>query len=279
MPDVETKEDNTAEATNMQGAGTSTEATKVESPEDDSYKRYSKYFDEDKETDKLEAINSRMGSIESKLQELTPAQKQQVVDNMTPSDKSDFFELIRSGKEKEAEQILINNLYDRVYKSLSEQVVSKVAQQVSGEQQAIMLVNQHVEGLKSKNPDLAPLADLVKAKAETMIQDAQNKGKIKTLDDYVQASRDAYDRAVGDVRSLYNTIRGVGKTEALTSKQEIVSSQPVGSNPVKPHAEEDQNTAKRQSGESSQDYIARRQNRTLQLRGILPVERPQGSTI
>ena len=156
------------------------------------------------------------------LQKFAPTPAPPVPPAEPPND--DWVSLLAQGKREEAEKIL-----GRKLTAESEQRATTQALEMFRVEQDI---SNYLTDLRGKNPDLAPLEELVSVRAQRTLEAVQAAGKIKSNADFVSQYKAAVNSAVDDARKLVQQIRAAGNTAAMTLKTEVLSAQTLPPNAI-----------------------------------------------
>jgi hypothetical protein len=175
--------------------------------------------------------------------------------------KEDWIELLRAGKQKEAEELFARQVAEKIGPQLAQQSVEETTRRLALEK----AINDFNTDLRVQNPDLVPLEDLISVKAQLLLDNATKSGKIQNDADFIREYKAAVQTAAEEGRKIVRLYRGEGKTEALTTKTQVLSATPLTPNPVAPPKEQ---TEKAPSVETPQDYLAKRLQRSWERRGI-----------
>lgn len=139
----------------------------------------------------------------------------------------DWFDLLKEGKRTEAEAAFANKLIADAGKGIVQQSVQEALEMVRVRGEVEHINND----LRVKNPDLVPLEKFIAMDAEVRFRQAQN--TIKSPDDYVRVYHESVTSAADEARKLVQQLRAAGKDEAMTIRQEIISSTGVAPNLLK----------------------------------------------
>lgn len=177
-----------------------------------------------------------------------------------------FLALMAEGKTKEAVALLRQSAAQEALKASTSQVTQEVEERL----QVQSNIRTFVDNLRSENPDLLPLEDMISAKAQARIAFAQQQhvasGKQWTYADLEREYKSAVNAEMEVAKKFVQQIRGAGKQEALTTKQVVLSSTPVAPNAVTSHRPD--NPPAPTQPESPQDYLAKRMALNFSRRGV-----------
>jgi hypothetical protein len=172
-----------------------------------------------------------------------------------------WVELVRQGKIEDAEKALFSKFESK----LKTETTSEALEMFRVETE----VNGFLSDLRAKNPDLVSFEDLIGVKAQAHLEAEFAGGKIHNTAAYLDAYKRAVNSAVADARNLVQQIRAAGKNEALTVKQEVLSSSPIAPNGVDQNRGALPNKGGQPPPQTAQDYIAQRQASAARRAGLL----------
>lgn len=272
-----------AEATPKEGATPSQESESTDS--DDSFnelvaKYQQKYFSDltgDKPppdqsgrqaTPSEPTKESVLGEVRDELRKFTQAQATGESSKQDPQ-LVDFF---AKGDFKGAEDYLQEKAYQRVMAQMEDrfaQTQNQILERAMTGIQAKMSLDTYLNGIMSKSPEVAEFRDFVEHQAETMIQTAQQQGRITSVQDYVEAKQAAYATTVKELKRRLTGARGKGKEEALKVKEKTLTSTPVSQgNPSDRSGSESTKGEPSMKSLSVSDYIAARRDTVAKQRGL-----------
>jgi hypothetical protein len=185
-----------------------------------------------------------------------------------------FLGLLREGKDREAEEYLVNKAAAKsssIQEDLKKDFETRIAEvekNIQERSQTDAEITSFVTSLRNQNPELADFEDIITLKAQQRLQGAINSGRIQTRHDMVEAFKGAVLMEVESAKQLIQRLRGAGKTEALTTKQTILSSSPARPNGVTTHG--DKSSTEERKPMTTNDYLEMRKtnqnvNRRWQL--------------
>lgn len=204
-----------------------------------------------------------IGQLKSELAEV----KQTLTKPTTPDPASivqapSWLELLKDGKVEEAEAALAQKIKTQILP----EAVSTASTDAREKMQAEYEIQGFIKDLRTNNPDLMPLEAYIANEAQSKLNSLQSEGKIKSTRDFVDTYKRIVSESLTNARNIARTLRGQGKQEGLTIKQEVLSASTVAPNPVQTQPQTTE--SKEPQPESSQDYIAKRQAWTSQTRGL-----------
>lgn len=207
----------------------------------------------------IEVIQGLQQQVQSLQQQLTPPQPPAPA---SPAEEDDWIALLSQGKKAEGEAALARAIRKNLgMDDYQQQAVQAAVERVQVENE----INTFVRDLRTANPELVPMEDLISIKAQSMLEAASP--RIKSSSDFVKEYKSAVTKAAEDVRKLYQQIRSAGKEEAVTRNTQVLSSTPVPPNPVSSPREQAQTDTNAQP-DTPFDYLAKRKQREYQLRGL-----------
>lgn len=208
----------------------------------------------------LSQISERLARLEQPGQ--TQQQQQQNV-----QEAKDFASLVQDGRYAEAIEAKINEAVNKIQKpDNTDQIVS----QVSGMIQAQQLVRTHADRLEQKHPELVEWKDAVAYKAEELLQMAKQRGEIRSLEDWVDASRQALDTASEVIRGRVTKMRASGHDDATKVREQVLSSQTLTPGESEPRGEGKGASAEPQP-QTAHDVIAARRQKQDAMKGLGPL--------
>lgn len=170
-----------------------------------------------------------------------------------PNAEPNWITLLREGKIKEADEAHAAAIAAKIQQQITDNAVAQAREFARVEQ----ITSAHVAAVRAANADLAPMQSYIEFHAGQLMQQAQREGKVKTTDDAIRVYTQSVDEAVANARKLYHTLRGDGKSEAMTRNREVISSLPV--TPQGVQMDRTQASPDTPAPEPTvQDYLARR---------------------
>lgn len=263
--DNETTVGQVTETTSAVDPTTATTETKPESvASETAATKYSKYYSDDTKAD--DPVATGLSTLQKEISELKSALASQGANSSTTAavDQT-FLGLLKEGKDREAEEYLINKAAAKAaterdqLKSDFEKRITEMEQNIQQRTQMDTQINEFVSNLKSQNPELTEFEDIITLRAQSRLQGAINSGRVKTQQDILEAFKEAVLLEVDSAKKLVQRLRGAGKTEALTTKQTILSSSPARPNGVTSHGDNIPQGERKPM--TTADYIAARRER------------------
>lgn len=175
------------------------------------------------------------------------------------ADAQDWLELIKSGKREEADAALARMIADKT----SQSIISQAVEQYRAETD----ITAFVSDLRTKNPDLADLEDLIVVKAKSKLEAAYAQGKIKSITDHVTQYKAAVNTATEEARVVAQRLRASGKEEATIRQKEVVAASSPAPSAIDASRGVD-TSAKQAQPESAEDYLAKRAAATRARQGL-----------
>lgn len=212
-----------------------------------------------------EELTSTLSAMRAELTELKQnVNKPTAV--VTPEVKQAWVEKIKLGDYEGAERVMAEALEKRFEGKFAE-IQQKTYNDAVSAAEANYQMREYVNRVKSENPDVAQFERYLEAPVAQRIESARQAGKIRNMNDFVQAHKAAIDAEVAEIRNKVLQFRAAGKDEALTRKREVLSStavtpQQVNSNQIIPPGSDDN------QGESMEAYFARRRSDESRRRGL-----------
>lgn len=165
----------------------------------------------------------------------------------------DWWTLLQEGRRTEAEQALIN----RTAQGAGDKIIQEVLQRAASINRIEREVENFNNQVKSSNPDLLDVEDLISLKAEKLFYAEQP--NIKSEKDYLDVYKRVVNSAVDDIRQRLQRTRAAAKNEAMTTRREILSSTTMNPNDIT-RREESTGGQQPQQAEmpSTQDYLEMR---------------------
>lgn len=201
---------------------------------------------------------------EMRAQRPQPAQVAQTPPTpLSPENETLWVEKIRQGDFKGAQEVIIKAVEDR----LTPQIIERVTSQATQATNVQLEIDRHVNKVRAENPDMIQFETYLSAPINAKVEAARAAGKIHNPEDFVREYKSALDSEVATFRNLTQQYRAAGKAEATTRVQDVrvtaftPAPQQVGDHtsvPTQPSA----------SGESNQDYFARRAAQGARLRNL-----------
>lgn len=176
-----------------------------------------------------------------------------------------FFDLIREGKLDEAEALMARRVSAKLTTEL-ESRLSRERESAVAQSALERKVDEFLTSLKSQNQHLEPLEQLIAMRAQRRITDAQTAGRVKSASDYFQIYKESVLAEVEEANKLVQHYRGAGKTEALTTRTEVLNSTPLRPSTVEHHGAPA--ASEMPTLETPSDYLASRQARMASFRGL-----------
>jgi hypothetical protein len=207
--------------------------------------------------DRLASVEASLGRMTELLSKLTEPPKAPELPGSTDPVETQWLNLIREGKIKEAFDLQANEAARRA----SSQARSEAVESMRVERE----ISDFVADLRSKNAELLPLEELIASKAAAKIQVAHDSGKIKNTSDYVKFYKTSVNEATEDARKIVQSIRAAGKQAGLTIKTEVLSSTPM--TPNSPNVDRT-STPQNPPLESAMDYITKRKTAAEKMHGM-----------
>lgn len=232
---------------------------------EDAAAKYAKYYaDTPAKTD--DPVVTGISSLKQEISELkTALASRGAPSEVTSQVDQTFLGLLRDGKDREAEEYLVNKASQKNLalqedlKAQFEQRIAEVEQNIQQRSAMDHQINEFVTTLKSQNPELVDFEDIITMKAQNRLQGAIASGRVQTQQDMIEAFKGAVLLEVDSAKQLIQRLRGAGKTEALTTKQTILSSSPARPNGVTAHG--DQARQEDRKPMTTSDYLALRRER------------------
>ena len=166
---------------------------------------------------------------------------------------------------------------EAIMAELAPQLSQSTTQEAVERIQAQNELTNFFDKVKTDNPDLTPMEDWIAAESQKRIAVALHakaaKNEKVTPADLVKVTKEAVTESVGHVRKAYLSIRGSGKEEGLTIKKTVVATSPLTPNAVTERLVEKPKDDGEYKGETTLDYISRRQQAGVSGRGFNPPTR------
>lgn len=230
---------------------------------------FDKYFGKGEAVEKPEVTQPQPGQSQS---EKLMKQLEERLNSSPVQDKKDptnFREFIANedwkGAEdyvaRRAEQAALQKMEDML-KTNSNQLLENAIQGAS----AKVTIENTKSGILNTNPDLKPFADFLEYKSESMVQEAKESGKIKTITDYTQAKIVALESTAKELRKQLGIQKGKGKLEGKKKNEEVLASSVSDNEKIKGRTEPQEGQADKPV--STADYIAMRKAEAAKMRGM-----------
>lgn len=209
-----------------------------------------------------------LGELRDELRKFTQSQAGQGGEKQDPQ-LVDFF---AKGDFKGAEDYLQEKAYARVMSQVENRFAesqNQILERAMSGIQAKMSLDSYLNGIMSKSPEVAEFRDYVEFQAEDMVRQAQQQGRIKNVQDYVEAKQAAYATTAQELKKRLVGARGKGKEEALKVKEKTLTSTPVSQgNPSDRSGSESTKGEPSMKNLSVSDYIAARRDKVAKQRGL-----------
>lgn len=212
------------------------------------------------------ALLAALGALTARMEGLETSLKPKEAP-VTPVVQEDWLKLLSEGKKAEGEAALASMIRTSLGSDLEQSAVNKAVSLMKAEQDVRDFTNAIHNN--PANADILVMEAYISAAANQRIQAAIAAGKASTPADYVTVYKEAVNLEIEAARKLALTLRGVGKTEALT-RTTVVSSQP-NLQPNSVNQNREQQTSKTLDpnvGESPQEYMLKRQAAHAKLSGM-----------
>lgn len=199
----------------------------------------------------LAAMQARLDALDSKVPAPPPPPAPD------PNAEPNWITLLREGKIKEADEAHAAAIAAKIQQQITDNAVAQAREFSRVEQ----ITQAHVAAVRAANQDLTPMQGYIEFEAGQLIQKAQREGKVKTTDDAIRVYTQSVDEAVANARKLYHTLRGDGKTEAMTRNREVISSLPITPQGVQmDRTQATPNGTQAQLEPTVQDYLEKRRS-------------------
>lgn len=205
----------------------------------------------------LQAMQAQLAAVQAKLEPAAPA-----APAAPAEDEPGWVSLLREGKIKEAEAALAKSAMSQVGPSLVDQAVARAREVARAEAE----VETFVRDLKTANPELSIMEGFVTSEAQQRLAKVQASGTIKTTEDAVREYKKAVLDATELARNIARTLRGTGKTEAMTRSREVISASTPTPQQIVPREESPTQAANEPPTESLESYFEKRKTRETNLR-------------
>lgn len=205
----------------------------------------------------LRAVQNELAQLKTVVKPVAPTV------NTEHEPEPSWIALLREGRVKEAEDALASSIAKRAQQPIVDQAVART-REVMGAQAD---VERFVTQLRADNPELLVMESYITANAAQALEVVRASGKIRTTDDAVREYKKAVLEATDTARKLHQTIRGSGKTEAMTRNREVLSA----STPVPTQVTERVAPGQEQAApepESMSSYFERRKAQEAKQRGM-----------
>lgn len=175
----------------------------------------------------------------------------------------DWVDLLQAGDKKGFEDALAAKIKSNVAPEVLNKSVTEALELFRVEQD----INSFVNDLRVKSPEVLPMEEWIGLEVQAVTAAARSNGKIQSTSDYVKIYKDAVNASVGRAKNLIQQYRAAGKTDAMTTRTDVVSASTLTPNAIDVNraAPETQATP---PVETTQDYLARRQAQSLGRRGL-----------
>ncbi len=228
--------------------------------------RYAEYYQPEPEPLITPTPPDLTDTIRSLKEEIT-ALRTQVAQppTMSTQEKQNFLSLLKDGKVEEAEEYLTSRAVERSNRAIEERV-AKLQEEITQRTRFETQINDFVSTVKSQNPDLLPFEELITTKASARLDLELKSGRIQNQSQLFKAYQKAVLDEVENTKRLIQTIRGDGKQDALTTRQQVLSSSPARPNPVTSNGDATPKDEKQPM--TTADYLAARQKRMQATKGV-----------
>jgi hypothetical protein len=203
------------------------------------------------------ALNTELQTIKAQLSNAGQAPKP-----VSAETKDEFLDLYARGDKAGARQALIKEMAPSIKAELSRSVSQDVIRATRAEQD----IREFSNRLRSENPELVPFEKAISLEARDMVQTAMKQEIVKTVDEYVSASKQALKMTVDAYKKRALALRGEGVTQAQTRTQQVVASSAVQPGQTAITKSSDSNS--QEPDVSAKSYLARRREKNMAGRGI-----------
>jgi len=133
--------------------------------------------------------------------------------------------------------------------------------------QVVSQVEQYLQTVRSSNPDIIPFERYLQGPVQERLELAKQAGRIPNPAAFLREYRAAVDAEVTNFRNLGLQLRAAGKDEATTRTSDVLHSTPLTPQQVQSN-QSPQGATPATTGESNDDYFARRRMDEARRRGL-----------
>jgi hypothetical protein len=140
-----------------------------------------------------------------------------------------------------------------------------ISQDVIRTQRAETEIREYGNRLRTENPELVPFERSISLEAQDMVRQAVQQELVRTVEEYVSASKQALKLTVDAFKKRALALKGEGVTQAQTRQTQVVSSSAVkpGQTQIQSSADQSQ-----EPDVSAKSYLERRRELNRAGRGI-----------
>jgi len=209
---------------------------------------------------------SELAAMRAELAQLRQARAPQAPQAAAPPTRDEvrqqWVERIRVGDFDGAEAAMAEALEKRLEAKIIDRVTSQATQATNVQ----LELSRHLDKIRSENPDVIRFESYLSAPVNAAVEASRAAGKIHSPEDFVREYKSAVDNEVGKLRNIVLEYRGQGVTQARTQQTRVQQAFTPAPQQVGDHTQPTQQPDS--SGESSDDYFARRAASGARLRNL-----------
>lgn len=202
------------------------------------------------------ALSAELQAIKQQL-----AGHGQKPEKVTQETKDEFLDLYARGDKEGARQALIREMAPQIKADLTR----SISQDVIRTQRAETEIREYGNRLRSENPELVPFERAISLEAQDMVRQAVRQEIVKTVEEYVSASKQALKLTVDAYKKRALALKGEGVTQAQTRQTQVVSSSAVSPGQTQKMSSDGQS---QEPDVSAKSYLERRRELNRAGRGI-----------
>lgn len=202
------------------------------------------------------ALSAELQAIKQQL-----AGQGQRAEKITQETKDEFLDLYARGDKEGARQALIKEMAPQIKADLTR----SISQDVIRTQRAETEIREYGNRLRTENPELVPFERAISLEAQDMVRQAVRQEIVKTVEEYVSASKQALKLTVDAYKKRTLALRGEGVTQAQTRQTQVVSSGAVSPGQTQKVSSDGQS---QEPDVSAKSYLERRREINRAGRGI-----------
>jgi len=182
-------------------------------------------------------------------------------EKVTQETKDEFLDLYARGDKEGARQALIREMAPQIKADLTR----SISQDVIRTQRAETEIREYGNRLRNENPELVPFERAISLEAQDMVRTAVKQEIIKTVEEYVSASKQALKLTVDAYKKRALALKGEGVTQAQTRQTQVVSQSAVKPGQTQTQSSDSQS---QEPDVSATSYLQRRRELNRAGRGM-----------
>lgn len=210
----------------------------------------------------LRALQTEIASLKSQIPQVSAPTPQTPV-----ASKLEWVKKIQEGDFEGAEASLQQSVRASLQPQI-EEARQKAYQDAISASQVNLEMDRYLQGIRAANPDILPFEKYLQGPVSERLQLAQNAGRVRSTADFLREYKSAVSDEVANLRNLSLTIRGEGKSEALSRTTDVLRSTALNPQQVQSNQVPQGTSQQNQQGESTDDYFTRRRADEAHRRGL-----------